>query len=123
MDNQNYMPGIAPENNNDKGNIGWAILGFFFPVMGLVLFLVWKNTRYGDAKNAGIGALVGFIVPFIIPMIIIAIFYFYFQPSIKENMFDQRCKIYGPNYELRITNETWECYDTENGEVIQIPEE
>lgn len=44
----------------DSGSIGWAILGFFIPIVGLVLFLVWKNTKPNCAKMAGIGALVGF---------------------------------------------------------------
>ena len=45
---------------NDSGSIGWAILGFFIPIVGLVLFLVWKNTKPNCAKMAGVGALVGF---------------------------------------------------------------
>lgn len=43
----------------DSGSIGWAVLGFFIPIVGLVLFLVWKNTKPQCAKMAGIGALVG----------------------------------------------------------------
>ena len=43
----------------DSGSIGWAILGFFIPLVGLILFLVWKNTKPKCAKMAGIGALVG----------------------------------------------------------------
>lgn len=45
-----------------SGNIGWAILGFFIPLAGLILFLVWRNDRPGDAKMAGIGALIGFVL-------------------------------------------------------------
>lgn len=44
---------------NDSGSIGWGILGFFIPIVGLVLFLVWKNTKPKCAKVAGIGALIG----------------------------------------------------------------
>ena len=43
----------------EKGCFGWAVLGFFFPLVGFILFLCWKNDRSGDAKMAGIGALVG----------------------------------------------------------------
>ena len=46
----------------DTGSFGWAVLGFCIPIVGLVLFLVWKDTRPGDAKNAGWGALIGFIL-------------------------------------------------------------
>ena len=44
----------------DSGSIGWGVLGFFIPIVGLVLFLVWKDTKPKCAKNAGIGAIVGF---------------------------------------------------------------
>ena len=43
---------------NDSGSIGWGILGFIIPIVGLVLFLVWKNTKPKCAKVAGIGALI-----------------------------------------------------------------
>ena len=44
----------------DSGSFGWAVLGFFIPLVGLILFLVWRKTKPKSAKNAGIGALVGF---------------------------------------------------------------
>ncbi|HPD02202.1 MAG TPA: zinc ribbon domain-containing protein [Eubacteriales bacterium] len=46
----------------DTGSIGWGFLGFLFPIVGLVLYLVWKNDRPRNAKRAGVGALVGFIL-------------------------------------------------------------
>lgn len=45
---------------NDSGSIGWAVLGFFIPIVGLILFLVWNKTKPQCAKMAGIGALIGF---------------------------------------------------------------
>lgn len=45
----------------DSGSIGWGILGFLIPIVGLVLFLVWKNNKPNSAKVAGIGAIAGFI--------------------------------------------------------------
>lgn len=59
----------------EKGNIGYGILGFFFPLVGLILFLVWKDTKPADSKVSGIGALIGFcasIVFYIIYFILIA---------------------------------------------------
>lgn len=47
---------------NDSGSFGWAVLGFFFPIVGLILFIVWKQSKPKSAKVAGIGALVGFIL-------------------------------------------------------------
>lgn len=43
---------------DDSGSFGWAVLGFFFPLCGFILYLVWINTKPKCAKNAGIGALV-----------------------------------------------------------------
>ncbi len=58
----------------DVGGFGWGILGFFFPIVGLILFLVWKDQKPITAKSAGIGALVGFISSFVISTIT-SIFY------------------------------------------------
>ena len=54
--------GVATDNNqsssNDTGSIGWGILGCCIPVVGLVLFLVQRDTKPKNSKAAGIGALV-----------------------------------------------------------------
>ncbi len=46
----------------DNGGIGWGLLGCCIPVVGLVLFLVWKDQKPRTAKAAGIGALVAVIL-------------------------------------------------------------
>ena len=46
----------------DAPNIGFAILGFFIPLVGLILYLMNKDTAPLKAKSAGKGALIGFIV-------------------------------------------------------------
>ncbi|MFW6320090.1 MAG: PLDc N-terminal domain-containing protein, partial [Bacillota bacterium] len=45
-----------------SGTFGWAVLGFFVPIAGLVLYLAWKENKPKNAKSAGIGGLVGFLV-------------------------------------------------------------
>ena len=42
----------------DNGGLGWGILGCCIPIVGLVLWLVWKDQKPRTAKAAGIGALV-----------------------------------------------------------------
>lgn len=42
----------------DNGGIGWGILGCCIPLVGLILWLVWKDTKPKTAKALGIGALV-----------------------------------------------------------------
>ena len=57
--------GCAQENRaiqNDASSFGWAVLGFFFPIVGLILYLVWKDSTPLKAKSAGKGALVSVIV-------------------------------------------------------------
>lgn len=46
----------------DNGGIGWGLLGCCIPIVGLILFLVWKDTKPKTAKAAGIGALVAVII-------------------------------------------------------------
>ncbi len=43
----------------DSGDPGWAVLGCCIPLVGLILFLVWQDTKPKTAKKAGIGALIG----------------------------------------------------------------
>ena len=51
------------ENNNiDNGGFLWGLLGCCIPVVGLILFLVWKDQKPKTAKAAGIGALVSVIL-------------------------------------------------------------
>lgn len=54
------------ENNNnnvvDNGGFLWGLLGCCIPVVGLILFLVWKDQKPKTAKAAGIGALVSVII-------------------------------------------------------------
>lgn len=44
--------------SNDTGGFGWGLLGCCIPIVGLILFLVWKDSKPKTAKAAGIGALV-----------------------------------------------------------------
>ncbi len=49
-------------NVNDDGSFGWSVLGFCVPLVGLILYLVWKDEKPNNAEAAGKGALIGFIV-------------------------------------------------------------
>lgn len=48
--------------SNDKASFGFAILGFFIPLAGLILFLLYEDKKPKRAKSAGKGALTGFII-------------------------------------------------------------
>lgn len=62
------------ENNvNDNGGFLWGLLGCCIPIVGLVLFLVWKDQKPKTAKAAGIGALVSVILAILYYVIVIVI--------------------------------------------------
>ena len=54
----------------DTGSMWWAVLGCCIPLVGLVLYIVWKYTKPQNGKKAGIGALIGFILGTVIPLLI-----------------------------------------------------
>ena len=58
---QNTTPAVV-----DNGGFGWGALGCCLPIVGLILFLVWKDTKPKTAKAAGIGALVSTILGVVI---------------------------------------------------------
>lgn len=69
--------GVAVNNSGvqeaDNGGFGWGLLGCCIPIAGLILFLVWKDTKPKTAKAAGIGALVSVILGVIYYVAIIAL--------------------------------------------------
>ena len=54
------------ENPKDRGGFLWGLLGCCIPVVGLVLFLVWRDEKPKTAKAAVIGALVSVILTILI---------------------------------------------------------
>ena len=68
-----YQYGQQPYVNPqpaDTGSFGWAVLGFFFPIVGLILFLIWKTEKPVSAKQAGMGALVSVIISVVLWLIV-----------------------------------------------------
>jgi flagellar FliL protein len=60
---------VGVVNPDDAPSGGFAVLGFFFPLVGLILWLFWNNSSPKKAKSCGKGALIGVII---IPIITIA---------------------------------------------------
>ena len=70
----------VPVNNrnltNDAPSAGFAVLCFFIPLLGLILYLIWKDEYPLKAKSCGKGALISVIVSGVLTLfyaIIIAI--------------------------------------------------
>lgn len=56
-----------------KASVGFAILSFFIPLAGLIIFLTQKSKRPKTAKVSGICALVSFILNIIASIIIVVV--------------------------------------------------
>lgn len=73
---------IVHPNDSDEGSSVWfAVLGFFIPIVGFILFLVYEGKKPKRAKAAGKGALIGFITKIALS-IILTILYVIFASSI-----------------------------------------
>lgn len=81
---ENNTNEIQETKTEKKGNAGWLVLGLFIPLVGFILWLVWKNDRPGDSKMAGIGALIGFIVSFVFGILSAVLFSTVFQQLFQE---------------------------------------
>ena len=56
-------------NPNDAPNTGLAVLSFFFPLVGLILYVLNMETSPLKAKSAGKGALIGVITSGVVGII------------------------------------------------------
>ncbi len=57
--------------SEDNSNLGFAILGFFIPIVGLILFLIYEEKKPKRAKSAIKGALIGFITEIVLAIILV----------------------------------------------------
>ena len=75
MPRQPYSGPTSPVRYGDSGSMfGWGLLGFFMPMVGLILYLVWKDDYPKKAKAAGKGALISVILGVVAAIISIIIF-------------------------------------------------
>lgn len=57
-----YPYGQQPyPQQEDRPSAGFHVLAFFFPIVGLILYLVWKDQKPRCAHAIGKWALIGFI--------------------------------------------------------------
>lgn len=71
--------------SEDNSNLGFAILGFFIPIVGLILFLIYEEKKPKRAKSAVKGALIGFITEIVLAIILV-ILYVVFAASLFNNI-------------------------------------
>lgn len=68
---QNNVPQASP---NDAPSMGFAVISFLIPVVGLILYLMWHETYPLKAKSCGKGALISVIIG-VVGGIIITVIY------------------------------------------------
>ncbi len=71
--------------SEDSLSLGFAIFGFFIPIVGLILFLIYEEKKPKRAKSAGKGALIGFITEIVLAIILV-ILYVVFAASLFNNI-------------------------------------
>lgn len=66
----------APQSNKseDSGSAGWGVLGFFIPIAGFILWLIWKDDKPKSSKSAGIGCLVSICLSVVMVILYVVIF-------------------------------------------------
>ncbi len=60
---------VQESNTKDASSFGFALLSFFFPLVGLILWIVWKDTSPLKAKSCGKGALFGVIASIVLSIL------------------------------------------------------
>ncbi|MDP2173391.1 MAG: zinc ribbon domain-containing protein [Candidatus Cloacimonadaceae bacterium] len=61
--------------NSADGTIGGlGIICFLFPIVGLILYLVWKDAMPTKANGAGKAALWGFIISMVLSVLYFVVF-------------------------------------------------
>lgn len=63
------VPQTPMPETNDKRSVGLNIIGFLFPLIGLILFLCLKKDTPVRAKSIGKWALIGFLIAVVLGVI------------------------------------------------------
>ncbi|MBQ9914501.1 MAG: hypothetical protein IJO50_00005, partial [Clostridia bacterium] len=69
----------------DKPSRAFAVLGFFIPIVGLILYAVYERKQPKRAKSAGKGALIGVITKIVV-YIVAVVLYIIFASSLMTNI-------------------------------------
>lgn len=60
--------------SNENAGGGIKVLSFFIPLLGLILYLVWKDEKPVASKQVGKAALWGFGIGFVFYLLSMALF-------------------------------------------------
>lgn len=88
--NGNPYYGQPPMNPNDKPSAGLNFVAFFVPLVGLILYILWKDETPVRAKAIGKWALIGVVVSVVFSIIVGVIsflFSFYMMSDIANSSY------------------------------------
>lgn len=73
---QQWTPPQPQTDPTDKRSPGFSVLSFFFPIVGLILWIIWHEKSPLKARSCAKGAVIGFVLNIIlsISMSVINIF-------------------------------------------------
>lgn len=98
--------------SEDSSSMGFAILGFFIPIIGLILFLIYEGKKPKRAKSVGKGALIGFITKIVLTIILV-ILYVVFATSLFNsisNDIESNMPVIGDMFREETTDKILEKY-------------
>lgn len=72
-DNSKFCPhcgnGIGAGNSDDSGSGLWILIGLLVPLVGLILYLVWADSKPKTARQVGKGALIAVCIASVLALI------------------------------------------------------
>lgn len=60
---------LQPRPQDDSIGAGWGILSFIFPIVGFILYFIWKDSEHSKAKQAANIAWISIAISFAIGFI------------------------------------------------------
>lgn len=114
----------------EKTNVWLAILSYFVPIAGLIIFLVKKDKEPKTAKASGICALVSFIINMILIVVIFLFMSFAASKSTEliNNTIDkaddiiEKAEEKQKDYDRNEASNTWSDYEVSvNNKTIKLP--
>ncbi len=58
------------ETSENHSHMFFGLISLFVPIVGLIIYVMWKEERPKDAKWAGIGAILGVIFEIAFPILL-----------------------------------------------------
>lgn len=68
-------PSYSPSSSGSSIGAGWGVLSFLFPIIGFILYFVWRDSEYFKARQAARIALISIAISFGIGFLRGLIFY------------------------------------------------